>query len=341
MAEVSCFLSCEPALLGPLPQHLDFMERVLVTGADGFIGRRLCELLEQRGHSVLRVVRAAKGVSEGTAISLGDLETIDVWPAVLDGVDTVMHLAARAHVFESSNERSLEKFRATNVTGTMRLASAAASSRVKRFIFVSSIGVSGAETHGSPFTEVEKPHPTGPYAISKWEAEIELGKLAAFGNLEVVIVRPPLVYGPHAKGNLKSLLKLVATGLPLPLGALRNPRHFVGLDNLCDLLIRCIGHPAASGCLFLASEPEPRSSAELIEAFSRVMHGRARVWRCPMRLLAAGAQLIGRSTELRKLSAELQVDSSEALRLLQWRPTVPFEREICQMVNTYVNAASR
>jgi nucleoside-diphosphate-sugar epimerase len=317
------------------------MGKLLVTGADGFIGSRLCELLEQRGENVLRVVRTARKYPVGNAIALGNLEAVDIWSAVLDQVETVIHLGARAHVAENHGQRSLELFRAANVVGTMRLANAAANSQVSRLIYVSSIGVCGAATHGRPFTELDEPRPSGPYAVSKWEAEKKLAGLAASRALEVVVVRPALVYGPHAKGNLESLLKLVASGLPLPLGGLRNPRHFIGLDNLCDLLIHCISHPGAAGSLFLAAEPEPRSTAELVEVISRAMHGSARVWKCPAWLLSAGAALIGREGELRKMNVELQVDAGKAMRILEWRPPVPFEHEIYETVKAYVNTGHR
>src|SRR5207302_3038937 len=182
--------------------------------------------------------------------------------------------------------------RAINVDATAQLAEAAAKQHVRRFVFVSSIGVNGNETAGRAFTEADAPSPVEPYGVSKWEAERALARIHSTTRADLVVIRPPLVYGPGVKGNLLRLLKLVALGVPLPFGELRRPRSFIGVDNLCDLLLSCIVHPRAGGEVFLAAEPESRSVAELLEAMAAAMGHRNQVWRCPPRLLTLIATVI-------------------------------------------------
>jgi nucleoside-diphosphate-sugar epimerase len=307
---------------------------ILVTGADGFLGRRLSCVLELCGYTVRRAVRSEQRGGAGV-FATGDLATFSEWSALVRGVDVVVHLAARAHVLDKKSTAEVAAFRAVNVDATVRLARAAAARGVRRFVFVSSIGVNGNETFGRPFTEADVPAPREPYALSKLQAERELAGVQGSDGLEVVIVRPPLIYGPGVKGNLLRVLKVVSRGWPLPLGGLRRPRNFVGLDNLCDLLCQCVEHPGASGQVFLAAEPELRSTAELLEALSMAMGFEHRIWRWPGTLLAAGAALAGKRSEFAKLRSALEVDASKASSTLGWRPRVAFQDEIRATVNWF------
>jgi nucleoside-diphosphate-sugar epimerase len=246
-----------------------------------------------------------------------------------------VHLAARAHELDKKAAAQVAAFQAVNVEATARLARSAAAQGVRRFVFLSSIGVNGNETCGRAFTEADAPAPQEPYAVSKLLAERELAGARGGSALEVVIVRPPLIYGPGVKGNLLRLLKLLARGWPLPLGSLRRPRSFVGLENLCDLLCACVEHPRAADELFLAAEPQPRSTAELLEALSSAMGLEHRIWPWPESMLAAIASLAGRESEFARLRCALEVDASKAGSILGWRPRLAFQDQIRATVDWF------
>jgi UDP-N-acetyl-alpha-D-quinovosamine dehydrogenase len=312
---------------------------VVVTGADGFVGRRLCLLLERCGHEVRRVVRKQTHSEGPPTIATGDFAHFTDWSEILRGVDAVVHLAARAHVLAKESRSAGDGlYQAVNVHATAQLAQAAAKQNVRRFLFVSSIGVNGNETAGRAFTEADAPSPVEPYAVSKWEAEQTLARIHSATRADLVVIRPSLVYGPGVKGNLLRLLRLVALGIPLPFGDLRCPRSFIGVDNLCDLLLSCIVHPRAGGELFLAAEPEFRSVAEFVEAVASGMGYRNQVWRCPPRVLRLVATLLGKGAELTKLQGPLQVDPSKAMTLLNWRPRTTFSDGVAAMVADFARA---
>src|SRR5579872_4032100 len=261
------------------------MTSILVTGAGGFIGTRLCALAELRGYSVRRVVRARPESDGARTIVVPELTGFADWVQLVDGMDVVIHLAARAHEVGTLTPDASSVYRAANVEVTRRLALAAAGNSDRRFVFLSSVGVNGQATTGRAFTEADAPAPTGPYAVSKWEAERQLDDLASRSGMQVVRVRPPLVYGPGVRGNLLRLLQMVARGIPLPLGGLRRPRSFIGRDNLCDLLLACVDAPGAANELFLVAEPKPRSTGELLEAICAAMGFRHRFFHLPAPVL--------------------------------------------------------
>jgi nucleoside-diphosphate-sugar epimerase len=304
------------------------MRSILITGAGGFIGSRLCALAELHGYAVLRVVRVRRKPDGGRTIVIPELTGFEDWPRLVSGVQVVIHLAARAHEIGSLQPDADDAYRAVNVEVTRHLAMAAANSDVSRFVFLSSIGVNGPATRGRAFTEADAPAPAEPYAVSKWEAEQALAEVASRTRMQVVVVRPPLVYGPGARGNLLRLLQLVARGVPLPLGGLRRPRSLIARDNLCDLLLTCVEHPGAANEVFLAAEPERRSTAELAEAISSAMGFRHQIFRLPEPILSAAATLLTVRPELEKMRSELQLDARKAQSRLGWRPRVTFEEEI-------------
>lgn len=301
--------------------------RVFVTGVDGFIGARLASVLVAGGHVVRGACRK----------DTGDIGPQTDWAPLLRGCDAVIHLANRAHVTNESHANPLQEFRRVNALGTLRLAELAEREGVRRFVFVSSIGVNGVWTSGAPFTEEDPPNPTEPYSLSKLEAEDGLWALATRSRLEVVIVRPPLVYGPNVKGNFRRLLRLVEKGVPLPLGSVRNSRSFVGVDNLAELLRICAEHRAAPGRLFLAADGHDVSTAELLDIMAGAMHRRSRVFRFPYRGLRVLAALAGRQKELERLTGSLQVDASRAAGLLGWRATKSFVDGIAEMVDSHLS----
>ncbi|MCI5227620.1 MAG: NAD-dependent epimerase/dehydratase family protein, partial [Candidatus Electrothrix sp. AX2] len=240
---------------------------LLVTGPTGFVGQALTNHLTQQNFSVIAAVRRPINSlpSSVQQIPIGDLLPNTDWRAALNGMDTVVHLAARAHILHETAPDPLSEFRKVNVQGTKHLAEQAALSGVQRFVFISSIGVLGVHTNGrTPFTEEDKPSPPEYYGISKWEAEQTLRKIEAESGMEVVILRPPLIYGPQVKANFLNLVKLVEKGIPLPLGCVRNSRSLLGLSNMVSAITTCITHEKAAGKTYLLSDGEDVSTPELV-----------------------------------------------------------------------------
>jgi UDP-N-acetyl-alpha-D-quinovosamine dehydrogenase len=300
------------------------MTRVLVTGANGFIGRALCETLVARGLGVRAAVRSPAALP-GEVRSVGEIGPTTEWRRLLAHVDAVVHLAARVHVARETAADPLAAYRAVNVAGTARLAHECAAARVPRLVFVSSIKVNGERTRGAPFTETDPPAPEDAYGVTKREAEDELRSIGAATGLEVVVVRPCLVYGPGVRGNLARLLGVIQRGVPLPLASVRNRRSMMGLANLSDLLIRCITHPRAAGETFLASDGADLSTPQLIGWLAEGVGRPARLLPVPPRWLALAARVGGATAAYERLCGSLQVDSSKARELLDWRPPVGVE----------------
>ena len=310
--------------------------QVCITGAEGFIGRGLGQSLLALKFSILKCVRVltAAPQSDGSQyFAAGSIGPETDWSLALAGVDCVLHCAARAHVTNETEADPLATYRAVNTEATRRLAEQAAVAGVKRLIFVSSIGVLGIHTNSrGPFSLSDIPSPVEHYAISKWEAEQALWNISVKTGLEVVVVRPPLVYGPGVKGNLARLLKLVRSGLPLPLGAVQNKRSLVGLDNLVDLLIRCVDHPAAAGQTFLVSDGEDLSTPALLRHMAAAMGRSARLVPVPVPLLRLAGSALGKRAEIDRLVGSLQIDSSHTRQVLGWTPPVSVEEGIRRMV---------
>jgi nucleoside-diphosphate-sugar epimerase len=305
------------------------MSRVLVTGPDGFIGRTLMEALNSAGH---QAVPAAK-----VRILLEKRSTPNPpLDSLLRDCSVVIHLAGRAHVIRELHNDPSGEFRKANLHATLSMADIAAKAGVTRFVFVSSIGVLGNTSGRAVFNERDVPSPKEPYAVSKWEAERALGDLARTSGMQIVVVRPPLVYGPHVKGNFLRLLRLVACGVPLPFGAIHNSRSYVGVHNLCDLLISCAFHPSAAGLTFNVADGEDVSTPELVAMMASAMGRRARLFSCPMALLRATTTALGKRDQLERLTANLRVDSSLAQSTLNWRPSKTLRVGIAEMVQWYV-----
>jgi nucleoside-diphosphate-sugar epimerase len=307
-------------------------KKILVTGADGFVGRALIRHLRAAGHVVVPVVRSSPIPG---AVAVGDIAKFTGWRDLLAGIDAVVHLAARAHVLHETAVDPAAEFRRVNVTATTRLAEAAAAVGVERFVFLSSIGVNGRAIEATVFREDDVPNPGEPYAASKWEAERELMGLAARTHLKITRLRPPLVVGSGAKGNLRRLLRLVDTGIPLPLGAFRNPRSFVGLDDLCELLKLCITHEAAAGQLFLAAHRQELSTRELLAAMAEGLGRRIWMPAVPVGLVRAASALLGQGEPLAKLTSTLRVSSERAQRLLGWECRIDIAEEVKNMARAY------
>lgn len=302
-------------------------ESILVTGGSGFVGGAVLRRLRADGvRSLAATVRSGSGaVPEGVRVEqVADLAPDVDWSVSLADVDAVIHCAARVHVMDERSSDPLADFRATNVAGTLALARQAANAGVRRFVFISSVKVNGEATDsGSPFRAADTAEPVDPYGISKWEAEQGLLTIARETAMEVVIIRPPLVYGPGVKGNFAAMMHWVKRGVPLPLGAVRsNRRSFVALDNLVDLIVTCVDHPAAANEVFLAGDGEDLSTAELLERLAAAMGRKARLFAVPVWMLEQGAALLGKRDEARRLLGSLQVDIGKARFLLGWEPPI-------------------
>ncbi len=303
--------------------------KICVTGASGFVGSSLCRLLAASGHRLKRVVRKSAGTQ---AIAIGDLGTFTKWSDVVSGCDVVVHLAARVHVMNDTVADPLAEFRKVNVDATLALAAEAAQAGVKRFIFISSVKVNGEHTRpGHPFRADDIPAPHDPYGISKMEAEAGLRAIAQQTGMQVVIIRPPLVYGPGVKANFASMVQWLQRGVPLPLGAIDNRRSLVALDNLVDLIVTCIDHPAAANQTFMVSDGEDVSTTDLMRRMAAALGRPARLIPVPQRMLELGAALIGKQEVARRLFFSLQVDMSHTCQLLGWKPPVSLDDGLLQV----------
>ena len=288
------------------------------------MGKQLCAELFRQGQSARAVVRSEASQDENIeTISIGEINGETDWAEALHDIKTVIHLAARVHFMSDNSANPLYEMHKVNVEGTYNLARQAADSGVQRFIFISSIKVNGESTPlGRPYTTEDRPAPIDPYGISKFEAEDALRQLADESGMEVVIIRPPLVYGPGVKANFYSMMRWLEKGVPLPLGAIHNKRSFVALDNLVDLIITCIDHPAAANQIFLAGDGEDLSTTELLQRLGNALGKPARLLAIPFWVLKAGAMLLGKRDIALRLCDSLQVDISKACDLLGWQPPV-------------------
>ncbi|WP_053122434.1 SDR family oxidoreductase [Pseudomonas sp. P1.31] len=308
------------------------MTRILVTGGSGFVGSRLVEQFSQREDlDVAALVRTAPGkrVDRVKYYDFSDFSEIGADHVSLANVDVFIHLASRVHVMNDTAVDPLAAFREINVGHTLRLADSAAAAGVKRFVFVSSVKVNGEGTvEGCPYKETDAPNPSDFYGISKREAEDGLRSIAAETGMEVVIIRPVLVYGPGVKANFESMMKWLQKGVPLPLGAIHNRRSLVGLDNLVDMIRICVSHPAAANETFLVSDGEDVSTTQLLRKLGNSLNKPARLIAVPEWLLVTGASLLGKRSFSQRLCGSLQVDITKARTLLGWQPVLSLDQAL-------------
>lgn len=310
-------------------------KRLLVTGANGFVGRVLCAEACARGHTVRAATRAPAGFDGGVENIVVQATALD-WSAALVGMDVVVHLAARVHVMQDTSADPLEEFRKVNVEGTMHLARSAVAAGVQRFVYVSSIKVNGEETPaGTAYDETAHPHPQDPYGVSKWEAEQALHQLARETGLEVVVVRPPLVYGPGVKGNFIALMRAVAQGVPLPFGSIHNARDLIYVGNLADLLILCATHPGAAGQTYVVRDGEPLSTSELVRQLARALEVSLRMLPIPVMALELVGRMSGRSAQIARLVGSLRIDDDKIRRELGWCPPYSLQQGLQATANWF------
>lgn len=299
-----------------------FLMKVLLSGSSGFIGSHLATALVKNDNFLLSILTRNMLLTGNNIIAdSGWLDECTLKSESLSGCDVVVHTAGLAHLSSNSRVSQLDEFRRVNTIGTINFANAAASAGVRRFIYISSISIFG-HNRNNPLSEGDSVNPVTGDAISKWDAENGLWEIQRTTGMEVVIIRPPLVYGPNAPGNFGSLVRFVEKGIPLPLGATHNQRSLVAVDNLVDLIITCIDHPAAANELFLAADGQDLSTTELLIYLAEAMDKPSRLIPLPSSLLIFGARLLGRELFAQKLLGSLQVDISKSRDLLGWEPPI-------------------
>ncbi len=299
------------------------MKKILVTGANGFIGRAISAELVLQGFDVLCAVRRPFLLDGASILRVTDLEEQSDWSSNLDGVDCIIHTAARVHVMDDTAHNPFTEFHKVNVIGTLNLAQQAASRGVQRFIFLSSIKVNGEYTEpGKPFKAEDVPNPQDGYSLSKHQAEAGLFLIAQKTGMEITVIRPPLVYGPGVKANFASMMHALQRSIPLPFGAIHNKRSFVYISNLVSLIVRCIDHPAAANQVFFVSDGCDLSTTELLNACATALGVKARLLPVPQSWIDSGARLLGKHKVAQRLCGSLQVDISKTQQYLDW--THPF-----------------
>lgn len=300
------------------------MKNILVTGSTGFIGKALSIQLNKTGYNVVKISR--KNIQNSDFVVVENIGSSTQWQSLLVGIEYVIHLAARVHVMNDISSDPLQEFRSVNTEGTIQLAKSCVEAGVKRIIYLSSIKVNGEYTTDSAFQELDKVQPQDPYSVSKCEAEMALLKIAKESNLEVVIIRPPLVYGPGVKANFRNMMSWLNKGVPLPFGSIHNKRSLVALDNLIDLIVTCIDHPAASNQVFLVADNEDMSTTELLRRVSFALGVKSRLLPVNQRLLEVCLKLLDKKDLSHRLCGSLQVDISKAKKLLNWTPPVSVDK---------------
>ena len=316
--------------------------KILITGANGFVGLPLSQYLITAGHQVIGAVRFQDSVGivnpHIQLKAIGDIDEITDWQECLSGVECVIHLANRVHVMDEQSSDPLALYRKVNAEGTLHLARQAGAAGVKRFIFVSSIKVNGESTlPGQALTPKDQHIPVDPYGLSKYEAELGLKLIAEKTGLEVVVIRPPLIYGPGVKANFLKMMQWVEKGIPLPLGAIQNQRSMLGLDNLINFIELCLTHPDAAGQTFLVSDDHDVSTTELLKEIAAAMHRPSRLISAPQSFIEKLLLLLGQRHISERLCGSLQIDISLAKTRLSWKPPHTFRDQLSKTALDYLS----
>ncbi|KTC46189.1 NAD-dependent dehydratase [Pseudomonas fluorescens ABAC62] len=317
------------------------MRKLLLTGASGFVGRAVLDRVQQDGQfdPVIAVRSALPERSGVRTVQIGAIDATCDWSEAVDDCAVVVHCAARVHVMNDRSADPLAEFRKVNVDGTLHLARKAAEAGVRRFVFISSIKVNGEVTRrGEPYTAETAPAPVDAYGISKMEAEQALRLLAAQTGMEVVIIRPTLVYGPGVTANFLSMMNWLSKGVPLPFGSIHNRRSLVALDNLVDLIMTCAKHPSAANETFVVSDGEDLSTTQLLQRMAAALGAPSRLLPVPMWVLETGASLLGRKALSQRLCGSLQVDNSKTQKLLGWLAPVSVDQALSKAAEHFLRS---
>lgn len=315
------------------------MANILVTGATGFVGTKLCAVLRREGHVLSGTTRDSntRAGPENIPLNLvGEIGPETDWSRALVGAEIVVHLAARVHVMREESGTPLDAFRRTNRDGTRSLAAQSARAGVRRMIFVSTVKVHGEESRERAFHESDPPAPKDAYSVSKWEAEQAITDVAAETGLEFVILRPPLVYGPGVKGNFLDLLRACARGRPLPLGKIENRRSLINVMNLAEAIAGCVTHPGIIGETFLLRDDESLSTPELVGRTADALGAHIRLLKIPIWALRAAGMMAGRRSAIDRLTESLVVDDSKIRRMVGWSPTITVDRGLAETADWFL-----
>ena len=313
------------------------MSNILLTGSSGFIGQYLSSYLKNNKYCIVNTYRNNQAEhffkeKDKKNFVVGSINAKTLWHLALSDCDIVVHLAARVHVMQETHIEPLNAFREVNTLGTINLARQAAAAGVKRFIYLSTIKVNGDATSEIPFYADDVANPQDPYAISKFEAEQQLLALASETGLEVVIIRPPLVYGPAVKGNFKRLIQLLKKSIPLPFSRINNSRSLVNIQNLCSLIHTCLVHPKAVNEVFLVSDGQDLSTSDILNEISQALGKKNNLFYFPQPVLKWVASLFNRQAEYDRLFGSLQVDISKNSKLLGWEPKISVAEAMAKTV---------
>lgn len=317
------------------------MNKILVTGSNGFLGQAVCEDLIKKNYRVIAVSRKKKELFKNTPnlenFYIDDLNSELNWEKVLNNVNCIVHCAAKVHQENHDYHNELDLYRNINLYGTIKLANQASKAGVKRFIYISSIKVNGEFSKiNTKFKSSDLVNPIGSYSISKWEAEKELRLLSSKTGIEIVIIRPPLIYGPGVKGNFLKLIKYVSKGIPLPFGSINNKRSYVSIYNITDLIVKCVSHPLASNETFLVSDDQDISTKELIIKIAKLLKSRTIVFPISVKFLLIISTFINNKYKFQKLINNLQVDITHTKKLLGWKPIVNMDDTLKNVLKWYI-----
>lgn len=312
------------------------MKNILITGANGFLGQALVKSLSiNENYNLTKVVRKIDNRSDDSYLAVGDINANTKFVNALKNIDVVIHLAARAHVMHDNSSNPYDEYKSINVDGTLNLAKQALINNVKRFIYLSSIKVNGESTNNDPFTEISTPKPEDDYGKTKLEAEVGLINLFKNTNTELVIIRPPLIYGPGVKGNFANLIKLAQTKMPLPFGSINNRRSFIYIDNLIDFISYCIESENAANQIFLISDDSDLSLKELIKLLRLELNKPPLLIPVPIFIFKIMGKVTGKTAVVNRLTGNLQINMNKAKSVLSWKPPFSTKQGLAKTIQSY------
>ncbi len=308
---------------------------IFITGANGFVGQTLCKTLSNNGEYVIASIRNSNMNIQANKVIVSQLDTNTDFTNILQITDVIVHLAARTHVLNDQSTNPYQTYAAINIDATKNLATQAISAGVKRFIFLSSVKVNGEQTNEKPFNELDIAKPEDNYGKTKHLAEEMLKELTQYTSMELVIIRPPLVYGHGVKANFDKLIRLCKISIPLPFGTISNQRSIIYIENLIDFIVSCVRHPLAANQTFLISDDDDVSTTQLIRSIRQVLGKPLLLIPVPQKWLVGILNLRGKKSLAIRLCGNLQVDIGKAKLLLGWKPPYTFSEGIHKTIHKH------